>query len=158
MFLSKLIMTDAPECSEDTDLTRVYQMIQVSPYGFVVVVDSEVHRVPIGIVSEHSICEHLLVRGRSLRGLGAGNVMDQRTKKVVSSATIEEAAALLGDDPTRVILVMDEKRRFCGIVDPAAVLNAARSRDVIEDLGTFRPSSQSRRLPGVEIPAFGWMH
>ncbi|MEO8648967.1 MAG: hypothetical protein ABI539_07360 [Acidobacteriota bacterium] len=158
MFLSEFIMTDAPECSEDTDLTRVYEMIQLSPFGFVVVIDSEVHRVPIGIVSEHSICEHLLVRGRSLRGLAAGNVMDQRTKKVVYSATIEETAALLGDEQPRVILVMDDKRRFCGIVDPAAVLNAAHSRDVIEDLGTFQPRSQSTRLPGGEIPAFGWMH
>ena len=157
MFLSDLIMTDVPECSEDTGLPRVYELIQQSPYGFVVVIDSEAHQVPIGIVSEHSICEHLLVRGRTLKGLAAGNVLDPRFKKTGIRSSIHEANNMLGNDNTRVILVMDQKRRFCGIVDPAALRNAARSQNQVEDLGTFQPKFQGRRMPGVEIPAFGGM-
>ena len=63
------------ECTEDTPIQKVYELIQASSDGVVVVIDSRTHRKPIGIINEHTICEQLIARGRRLQGATAGSLM-----------------------------------------------------------------------------------
>src|SRR5215204_3293276 len=90
MFVSELMSTGLAECTEDTRLEDAFELIRKYDHGMVVVVDSIAHRVPIGIVTERSICEQLITRGRNARSLTAGSVMDSRIKKVHSSERVED--------------------------------------------------------------------
>src|SRR3982751_1359661 len=84
------IMTECPaECIEDAPLSEVYELIQKCDHGYVVVLDSSAHRVPIGVVSEHSICEQIIGRGRNPKVLRAGSVMDSRIRRIFDNSSID---------------------------------------------------------------------
>ena len=55
MLIREIMDVDVTECTEDTPIGDVYELIQQSHKNYVVVIDSSQHRVPIGIVNEHSI-------------------------------------------------------------------------------------------------------
>ena len=51
MFVKEIMSRCVMECTEDTGLEEVYDLIKKCDHGLVVVVDSHAHRVPIGVVS-----------------------------------------------------------------------------------------------------------
>ena len=115
MFVSEIMSRCVAECTEDMRLEEVFDLIQKCDHGLVVVIDSQAHRVPIGIVNERSICEQIIARGRNPKNLLAGSVMDSRIKKVlgtdlaerINETDLAEFAA---------IVVVDDKRQVCGLV------------------------------------------
>src|SRR3954453_7033167 len=112
------IMTACPaECTEDAPLSEVYELIQKCDHGFVVVLDSSTHRVPIGVVNEHSICEQIVGRGRNPNGLRAGNVMDWRIRGVRHTSSIDQFSGGRESQTDSPMLVTNEKGKFVGIVD-----------------------------------------
>jgi CBS-domain-containing membrane protein len=144
-------------CTEDTGVKEVYELIQHSSNGYVVVIDSLKHRVPIGIVSEHSICKSMVLRDRSPRSLDAGGVMNTNIKRVRDDLNIEDWPTGI-DEEIDMIVVVDERRRFLGTVDlgdlERSVENARRFyRAPTIFSGTLEPHAP----PAVEIPAFGWL-
>ena len=158
MFVSEIMSTCVAECTEDTKLEEVFELIQKCDHGLVVVVDSLAHRIPIGVVTEHSICEQIIARGRNPRNLQAGSVMDWRIKKVLSSDQVENILEMRQEDVSAIIAV-DEDRRVCGLVSkekikqPAAAVRPARQPIPATTAPAAQPSSH-----GIsEIPAFGWM-
>ncbi|MEO8574656.1 MAG: CBS domain-containing protein [Pyrinomonadaceae bacterium] len=158
MFVSEIVSTCIAECTEDTKLEDVFELIQNSHHGLVVVVDSHAHRVPIGVVTERSICEQIIARGRNPRSLLAGSVMDSRIKKVLNSELVENIAGAHQDDVSAVIAV-DENRRICGLVSKESMKRAApiETRNYHPTQVTKNPAAQTRLRRISEIPAFGWM-
>jgi predicted transcriptional regulator len=157
MFVSEIMSTCVAECTEDMRLEEVFELIQKCDHGLVVVVDSHAHRVPIGIVTEHSICEQIIARGRNPKGLSAGSVIDSRIRKVERTDRVEKILEARQDD-VAAIVVIDEDRRVCGLISPDKVKNIPRvpktSIASIPDMpGPVRP----RSVRTSEIPAFGWI-
>lgn len=157
MFVSEIMSTRVSECTEDMRLEEVFDLIRKCDHGLVVVIDSHAHRVPIGIVSERSICEQIIARGRNPRNLSAGSVMDSRIKKVLESDMVER---ITGTDPAEfaAIVVVDEKRQARGLVSKEKI-NGFASRAVRTNASrpvvVTVPQARSRRIS--EIPAFGWV-
>lgn len=150
MLIVDIMQSDIAECTEDTPLSETYQLVQSSPTGFVVVVDSTMHRVPLGIVNEHTMCENLVRGRRETRRLRAGDVMSSRIRTVSENCSVEDCAALLSDLPDAAIAV-DGRRQFSGVIEPAALRRA---------MMRSRRSTSARMLstaPVVELPAFGWL-
>ena len=144
MFAKQIMSKCVMECTEDMPLEDVYDLIKKCEHGLVVVLDSYVHRVPIGVVSERSICEQIIARGRNPRGLFAGHVMDSHIKTVreddlVESISVDETK------PISAIVVTDGNRQVAGIL----ALNELRATRTV----TRIPASRAVR----EIPAFGWV-
>lgn len=144
MFVRDIMSRCVMECTEDLGLEEVYELVKKCEHGLVVVVDSHAHRVPIGVVSERSICEQIIVRGRTPRNLFAGAVIDPRIKIVreddlVDSVEVEDATSLTA------IVVTDGDKQVSGIL-AANDLRAARAISA-------RPAG----APASEIPAFGWV-
>ena len=155
MLVSNIMSKCVAECTEDMGLEEVFELIQKCDHGLVVVIDSLAHRVPIGVVSERSICEQVITRGKNPRNLSAGSVLDSRIKKVRETDSVEsigEASELAA------IVVIDDKRRVCGIVAKDAIKGAA---EISED--PFEPAVDGVTAPQTlthgfrEIPAFGWI-
>jgi predicted transcriptional regulator len=155
MFIKEIMDIGAAECSEDTSLTDVYELMQTCSNGYVVVIDSRQHRVPIGIVDEHSICENVIKRSKSTKGLDAGGVINSNIKRIPENTEVSECESML-NKKVDAILVVDERRRFLGTVDPR------RLESSIARLKAQRPAIVSGILgqhvrAAVEIPAFGWL-
>jgi len=157
MFVSDIMSTCLAECTEDTSLEEVFGLIRKCDHGLVVVVDSVAHRVPIGVVTERSICEQIIDRGRNPRSLAAGSVMDSRIKRVPRSDPAETLATL---NPSEVaaIVAVDDNRRPCGLVTKESLKNiriTERPVYAAPAATVVTVTTNPRRIS--EIPAFGWI-
>ena len=144
MFVNEIMSRCVMECTEDMGIEEVYELIKKCEHGLVVVLDSYAHRVPIGVVSERSICEQIIARGRNPRGLLAGHVMDSHIRTVREQDLIE-GIDLDETKSAAAIIVTDANRQVSGVLalkDLRAALTVTRI-----------PSARAVR----EIPAFGWV-
>lgn len=157
MLIKDIMSTCIRECTEDTPLKDVYELIKDCDHGFVVVVDSATHRVPIGIVNEHTICEQVISRGRNAKALLAGSVMSTHVKRVNENTAIVHCREVLEKEPD-AILIVDDERHLCGIVDPARLAPLVGHEEYPVVSSPVFPSLAQGKTPArVEIPAFGWM-
>ncbi|MEP7148280.1 MAG: CBS domain-containing protein [Acidobacteriota bacterium] len=149
MFVSDVMSTCVSECTEDARLEEVFELIQQCDHGFVVVVDSLVHRVPIGVVTEHSICEQVIARGRNPKNLVAGSVIDSRVVKLVSTDLVEKLGDANRNDVAAVVVV-DASRRVCGVISKEKIRN-------LSPLAARRAQSSAEGNGISGIPALGWV-
>ena len=157
MSIAEIMSKCVTECTEDMPLEQVYELIRKCEHGLVVVVDSMAHRVPIGIVSERSICEQIIIRGKNPRNLVAGSVMDSRIKTVTETDPLDIVVPGEQTDVTAV-LVTNDRRQVCGIV-PKDLIRPAASSAATHSSGQILVSTNTRRSSAVpEIPAFGSIH
>ena len=155
MLIGDIVRECAAQCTEDTPVEKVYELIQTSPWGFAVVLDSSTHRVPLGIVSEHSLCEQVFGKDRNPRGLMAGSVIDPRIKKIDESTPLGVCRGMLaGGRHWTAVLAVDGKGAFRGVV-PLDVLKtipiSAFSKSGIS------PAVVAATPAASEIPSLGWI-
>jgi CBS domain-containing protein len=81
----------------------------------VVVVDSRAHRRPIGVLTDRSICEQVIGRGRNPRSLAAGSAMETRIVKVLENEPIANIA-IANPDEIAAIVVVNDRRQVRGVV------------------------------------------
>ncbi|MEO8041399.1 MAG: CBS domain-containing protein [Acidobacteriota bacterium] len=156
MFVSDIMSTCVAECTEDMRLEEVFELIQKCNHGLVVVIDSLAHRIPIGVVTEHSICEQIIVRGRNPKGLTAGSVIDSRINKVLATDLVEKIIEAGQDD--FAVVVVDENRRICGLISKDTIKNIPRLLSVSLTSAPVVSAPTSRGVARTsEIPAFGWI-
>ncbi|HEX6124334.1 MAG TPA: CBS domain-containing protein [Pyrinomonadaceae bacterium] len=156
MSISEVMSKCVAECTEDTSLGDVYELIRKCEHGLVVVVDSESHRVPIGVVSEHSICEQLISRGKNPRGLTAGSVLDPRIKTLRETDSTDGIPAAEKDSLTAIV-VTNEKRQVCGIVPKGRISQIPTSIAATHSPGSIYVTNVRFSPASREIPAFGWI-
>ena len=154
--VSDLMSSCVAECTEDTPVDKVYELIQQCDHGFVVVIDSESHRVPLGVASEHSICEQIVVKGRSLRGLTAGIALDSRIRKVPDTTVAEDISKFLEGKEVAAVVVVNNKGGLSGIVPTKALasLSSSGRNDSTAPLG----GASGRPAEAPEFPGLRWAH
>lgn len=159
MSITQIMSTSFDECTEDASLEQVYELIQKCEHGVVVVIDSKAHRVPIGVVTERSICEQVIVRGKNPRTLLAGSVLDARIKKVRDTDPISSIAPRDEEkDSLAAIVVTNERRQVCGIVPKEKIGETVSLLDATRSPGQIYVNISPRVSPATrEIPAFGWI-
>lgn len=156
MLISEIMRRNVAECTEDVPLTEVYELIQSSPNGYVVVLESRKHRVPIGIVNEHSICESVVRRLRNAKVLDAGSVLSTNILRVRDDLPVARCNELL-NHMVDAVVVVDQRRRLRGAVDPERLTAlAGREREMAKKLPIFSGVAAQRIPAAIEIPAFGW--
>ena len=155
MFVSEIMSRCVTECTEDMGLTEIYDLIRKCEHGLVVVIDSLAHRVPIGVVSERSICEQIIARGRNPRNLIAGSVLDSRIK-TVSETDLVEALDTDNLNDVAAIIVTNDKRQVSGLM-PRTSFASLRSAAAAARPALANKASSPRRTPVREIPVFGWI-
>ena len=149
MLVRELMSTCIAECTEDTPLERVYEAMQNCGHHVVVVLESKYHRIPIGLVTEHTILEQLVGRRRNPHGLQAANVMTSKIAKVTGGTSVALCPAASELDQGTPIVVVDENRNVCGLLSKE-VLRLAQ----VDHIGK-RPSTQVN--PAVDHSALlGW--
>lgn len=157
MLIREIMDTEVTECTEDTPLAEVYELIQSCPKNFVVVIDSSQHRVPIGIVNEHSICENLVKNSRRTKGLYAGSVMSSRIRRVCEDEQVENCRDLIATDAD-AITVVNERRQFRGVLEPVTIRESINRQAAAQSTSSFISGILGQAIPATaEIPAFGWL-
>ena len=143
------------ECTEDTGIDEVYELLQRCDHRMVVVIDSIAHRVPIGVVSERSICEQIIGRGRNPRTLLAGSMMDTRIKTVLENEPLERVNAEYNRD-IAALIVVDEHRQVRGLIPRESLGNLTVA--TTSSSGQIFVTTNRRVSPASsEIPGFGWI-
>ena len=157
MLISEITNADVIVCTEDTPVKDVYELLKSSRNGYVVVLDSMQHRVPIGIVNEHSICESVVGRERPARTLDAGALLSPHIKRLCRNVEITECEGVL-DSHADAIVVVDERRRFMGAVDRERLEESIRATSRPYRTPSIFAGVTGQQIPAaVEIPAFGWL-
>lgn len=105
-------ISQPPVCTEEVPLYQVYEMLSQDAVRMVIVVDSNVHRVPIGVVTDRSICDQLILRRRDPRGLTAANVLDSNVVKMRRAHLLASHGPVKEKKP---VLVVDRDRRLVGL-------------------------------------------
>ena len=157
MLIKEIMNTAVSACTEDTPLADVYELIQACRDRYVIVTDSPQHRVPLGVVNEHSICEALVKNRRRDRDLFAGMLMNTRIQKIDGDTDINDCTWLF-TSAAEAIVVTGKKRQFLGVVDTIELrraVNQESSRS--ESLGVLAGMLGQAIPASVEIPAFGWL-
>jgi predicted transcriptional regulator len=157
MFVREIMSTCVAETTEDASLEEVYELLRKCEHGLVVVIDSAAHRVPIGLVSERSICEQMIARGRNPRWLTAGMVMESRIRTVKEGDIVEKLSVPENEHLTAMIVVSDQ-RHACGIVSKEKLRSISTRSAATRSTSLVFVNTSPRRSPAVsEIPAFGWI-
>ena len=150
MLVGDIMSKCEAECTEDMPLQNVYELIQNCGQGFAVVVDSEVHRVQIGLVTEHSICKQVVGRGRNVKELAAGNVLDSRVPRIEVDAPVTDCGPLFADGRNKVVLVVNRKREFLGLVFRDAFV---RAQEPVPQVHSSALHDAAQHMPNL-----GWAH
>ena len=114
MFVRDLINENPAVCTEDLPLEQVYKLMQEKSGDHVVVIESNAHRIPIGIVTEHEICMQVVGRGRSPRGMTAANVMSTNFVKADLESNLSDCRQ--GRTGHRPVIVTDENGALQGVL------------------------------------------
>lgn len=156
MTIGELMSTCVVECTEDTAIEEVYDLLQKCGHRMVVVIDTRAHRRPIGVVTERSICEQIIGRGRNPRGLAAGSAMDTRIFCVRDDELVSNVTLVNPDEVTAVVAVND-RRQTCGLVPKESLATVSPNVAATNSTARIFVSIPKVSAPVREIPAFGWV-
>ena len=157
MTIGELMNTCVVECTEDTSIEEAYELLRRCSHRMVVVVDSRTHRRPIGVVTDRSISEQVIGRGRNPKSLAAGSAMDARIMRVRENEPVGNIAVANPAEMAAVIVVND-KRQVVGIVPRERMAELGPSIATTNSSSRIFVNTAPRRSPAIsEIPAFGWI-
>lgn len=157
MTIGELMNGCVVECTEDTDIEEAYELLRKCDHRLVVVIDSRAHRVPIGVVSDQSICEQVIGRGRNPRNLTAGSLMDTRIIRMNERDLVENISPTEIDGLTAIVVV-DDNRQVRGILSKEVISGIGRNLATTHSTARIFVKTTPRVSPAIsEIPAFGWI-
>ncbi len=132
--------TNIAVCTEETPIETVYAEMMKSHGTCAAVIENRAHRIPIGMVTEHLICEQIIGRRRNPRGMTAANVMSSNIIKVYDTSDITSCPADTGGAGN--ILVVNDAGELCGVL-PADLLRRigiVRSTQELINAEAYMPS------------------
>lgn len=157
MTIGEVMKTCVVECTEDTGLDEAYELLRKCDHRIVVVVDGPNHRRPIGVVTERSICEQVIGRGRNPRSLPAGSVMDTRIMRVRENEPVA-SIAIANPDEIAAVVVVNDRREVCGVLTKEHLAVLGQGVATTNSTGRIFVTKAPRVSPAIrEIPAFGWI-
>lgn len=157
MTIGDLMSSCLTECTEDTSIEEVYELLRQCEHRMVVVVDSRAHRRPIGVVSDQSICEQVIGRGRNPRNLAAGSAMDTRILRVRENEPVA-AVSIANPHEIAAVIVVNDRRQVLGVVPKESIAALGPSVAETNSSGHIFVRTTPRVSPAIsEIPAFGWI-
>lgn len=131
MFVRDLIDRSPAVCTEDFSVEQLYKLMQEKKQDHVVVIDSKAHKIPIGVVTEHEICDQVVGRGRSPRGMTAANVMNTDFIKADLSSSLADCRREMADG--RRVIVVDNNGSLRGVL-PKTIPDDSGSQSLPERL------------------------
>lgn len=114
--LVKDILQSPIMITSDTYLQEVVQTMTQNNIFAIPVVESLVHKNPIGVVTEKSICRRSIAEGLNPLKLTAGRVLNSNYKIVTPNTSLENCHRIMQSCKVRYLVVTDENNVCSGIV------------------------------------------
>lgn len=103
-------------CTPDTNLQEVVQIMNQNNLYMIPVVESLVHKNPIGVVTEKSICRRSIAEGLNPLKLNAGRVMNGNYKTISPDADLESCRLIMQSSKIRYLVVTDDNNVCRGLI------------------------------------------
>lgn len=116
MIVKEILPLDPILCTADTHLPELVQIMSQNNVFCVPVVESIIHKNPIGVVTERSICRRSIAEGVNPLKLSAGRVMNGNYKVVAPSMSLENCQLIMQSYNTHYLVVTDENNICRGVV------------------------------------------
>jgi len=127
------VMTANPACcTPTTSLRDVARLMAENDCGEIPVVDDEVQRHPIGVVTDRDIVIRTLAVGRDPMACSAGDAMTTPAVTTRPDCSLEDCRELMEAHQIRRVPVVDEEGRLCGIVAQADIAQRSSKREIGE--------------------------
>jgi len=147
MFIKEIMNNNSVFCTEETSLTKVYELMSENDCDYVTVVESRAHGIPIGVITEHDICYQILGRGRNPRDMSAANAMNTNIVKMTASSELDDCLNLMKIKQTNRVFIVDENGRLCGTLSRAEL---EKTKNTSKDAEFFTGSQTFEyHTPGV---------
>jgi CBS domain-containing protein len=123
------VMTPHPTCcTADSTLEEAARLMVDCDCGAIPVVDDEIEKKPIGIITDRDIVVRAIAAGRDPQGISVGDCMSAPAVSVREDTDLDECVALLEDRQIRRVVVVDGDGKCIGIVAQADVAMHASKR------------------------------
>ena len=139
----KHIMTKDPRCCLPSDpATKAAGIMREEHTGAVPVIDSDMTRRVIGMVTDRDLCMNVIAEGRDPQNTTVGDCMTDRVVTCSPNDAVEKVTELMRENQIRRVPVVIEGAELQGIVSLA---------DVVER-GTLKPTQAYETLKSVSAP------
>ena len=116
MTIKEILPPDVIVCDADTYLQEVTQTMTQNNLFCIPVVESRIHKNPIGVVTEKNICRRSIAEGLNPLKLTAGQVMNSHYRTVSPDTSLEDCCRIMESCEARYLVVTDEDNACCGVV------------------------------------------
>src|SRR5215204_1221992 len=116
MKIKEILSPDVILCDADTHLQEVTQTMTQNNLFCIPVVESRIHKNPIGVVTEKNICRRSIAEGLNPLKLKAGRVMNSHYRTISPDTSLEDCYQIMESCKARYLVVTDENNVCCGIV------------------------------------------
>jgi CBS domain-containing protein len=123
---AKHVMTKNPSsCAPSDSAQHVARIMRDQDAGIVPVIDNELSRKVVGVVTDRDLCMNIVAEGRPPHAVSVEECMT--TKVVICSPndSIDKATELMRDNQIRRVTVVNESGQLLGIVALADVVERA---------------------------------
>lgn len=132
------VMTSNPACcTPGAPLEDVAKMMVDNDCGCIPVVQSEMSRVPVGVVTDRDICTRLVAQGRNPLELTASDAMSANPVTVTPETSLEDCCGVMEEHRIRRVLVVDSEGGCCGVVaqaDVAVKASEKKTGEVVQEI------------------------
>lgn len=116
----KDVMTEfLPCCTPESTLQEAAQLMNKIECREIPVIDSLIHRHPLGIITEHDIACRAVAGGFNPQKLTVGEFMTAPCATVTPDMSVEECEKVLQENHIHRVPVIDSDGECCGIVEGA---------------------------------------
>lgn len=116
-------------CTVDTHLPDLVHIMSQNNVFCVPVVESIIHKNPIGVVTERSICRRSIAEGFNPLKLSVGRVMNGNYKVVAPSMSLENCQQIMQLYNISYLVVADENNVCCGAITFDDIFRVIKKRE-----------------------------
>lgn len=114
--LVKDVLQNQLMCTPDANLQDVVQTMDQNDFYIIPVVESLIHKNPIGVVTEKSICRRSIAEGLNPLKLNAGRVMNGDYIAISPDANLEQCRDAMRAAQACYLVVVDENNVCRGLI------------------------------------------
>ena len=132
MNVREVMTADPACCTADTPLAEVAKMMVDCDCGAIPVVDSQVSKKPVGMITDRDITIRTVAEGKNPLDLTASDAMTVNVMTVNPETSLEECCNLMEEHQIRRVVVVDNKGACCGMIAQADIAINADDRKTAE--------------------------
>lgn len=137
MLIREILPKNPILCTADAPLPEVVRLMMENNCPCVPIVESNVHKNPIGVVTEHDICLKSIAVGINPLRVTAGRVMNGYFETVSPETDLKECFSLMKKKNLRYLIIADENNVCCGTVNYDDVARFINKSEVSLSLESF---------------------